>query len=428
MFARRAYAELFSHSRAHVYVSLIEPHSATRPRAHSPTPAAHEAQSAQSHPSRSASMAKFAHVRKEEEELMKAWHSDGVGVRAIAKRLRRSTDTVSKHLFKKHKRNPKPVGRPRAIAPKTFTKVQKTYEKAIANAGAKHEVTANMVKRRMRLKCSTKTLRRALWAHGVRFRPLYEKPTLSDGDKRDRLEWAKAHASRSGRQWDKYLHAIIDNKTFQVYPNGKMRDYAARRRVRGAYRGRGAKLTKGYTKPAKQLKQNTGAKAVQITCAIGNGKVLMWREVHGQWNGSEAAAMYAGALKKSLEDEYPEVRGTWRVMEDNDPSGYSCSKGRDAKKESGIAAFKLPPRSPDLNPLDFSVWSEINRRMRTQESKWPAGKTETRRQHLQRLKRTALALPEAFIRKVVANLEERCKRLVEAKGGHFAEGGSGGSE
>ena len=32
---------------------------------------------------------------------MKTWHAEGLGVKTIAKRLERSTDTVSQHVFKK---------------------------------------------------------------------------------------------------------------------------------------------------------------------------------------------------------------------------------------------------------------------------------------------------------------------------------------
>ena len=49
---------------------------------------------------------------------------------------------------------------------------------------------------------------------------------------------------------------------------------------------------------------------------------------------------------------------------------------RQAKKEVGIKPFSLPPRSPDLNPLDYSIWAEINKRMRKQELAWPKAKKD----------------------------------------------------
>ena len=216
---------------------------------------------------------------------------------------------------------------------------------------------------------------------------------------------------------------MIDNKTFPVFLNGKFRDYAARRRVRGAYRTRKTNLKEGYVKPPKHVKVNTGAKSAMVMCAIGNGKVLLWHVVEGMWNARAAAAAYGGPLREALQKEYPGVKGRWRVLEDNDPAGYNSRKGLEAKRDAGINAFKLPPRSPDLNPLDYSVWSEVNRRMREQEATWPAEKCETRRQYLVRLKRTAMGLPREYIRNSIGALADKCAQVVAAKGGHIAEGG-----
>ncbi len=100
--------------------------------------------------------------------------------------------------------------------------------------------------------------------------------------------------------------------------------------------------------------------------------------------------------------------------------------GLKAKAESGIETLDLPMRSPDLSPLDYSVWAEINRKMRKQEKNWPKSKRETRAAYLARLRRTAMSLPSDYIEKVIGNLQKRCTKLVNAKGGHFIEGGDKG--
>ena len=83
----------------------------------------------------------------------------------------------------------------------------------------------------------------------------------------------------------------------------------------------------------------------------------------------------------------------------------------------------MPPRSPDLNPLDYSVWFEINRKMCLQESRWPTPKKETRKAFLARLRRTAKSLSADYVNKVTGNLESRLKLLKKATGRHFVEGG-----
>ena len=111
----------------------------------------------------------------------------------------------------------------------------------------------------------------------------------------------------------------------------------------------------------------------------------------------------------------------WSVLEDNDPTGYKSNAGKDAKKEVGIEVFELPPRSPDLNVLDYSLWKAISVRLRTQESKFPKNKKETKAAFLARLRKTALGLPATVVRKAVQDMQRRCKEIDEAEGGLIDE-------
>ena len=146
----------------------------------------------------------FAHVTATEEELIRHLHADGLGVKRIAAALGRSTDTVSKHLFRKCKKKPVKVGRKACITEGKYKHIHKGYQRLLRNARGK-EVTVKMVKKDLKLKCSEKTVSRAFWARGVHFRPLYEKPDLSLQDIKDRLAWAKAHSHRSAAQWGRAL-------------------------------------------------------------------------------------------------------------------------------------------------------------------------------------------------------------------------------
>ena len=80
-------------------------------------------------------------------------------------------------------------------------------------------------------------------------------------------------------------------------------------------------------------------------------------------------------------------------------------------------------RSPGLNVCDYTLWHEINRRMRKTEARWPKDRLETRVQYLARLRRTAMRLPPSFIDRSIGDLRWRCARLYDARGGHFEEGG-----
>ena len=369
----------------------------------------------------------YEHVSAQEGELFRRLHQNGLGVKKISKATGRSKSTVSQHLFKKH-RPAKPKGRPKAFVSteKGFLAAQKAHARLLRKSKGLSEVTAAMVKDELGESCSTRTLQRAFWEHDVHFRPLYEKPDLTPADTKERLEWAERHGHRTPGQWGRYVHAFIDNKVFPVYTRGKFRSAAAKRLVRGSYRTRKRVFTTGYVKPKnpKILKNSAGTKSVSVTCAISSEKVLMWHVVPGRWNGAEAARMYSGPLKTALRRAFRGVKGSWRVLEDNDPTGYKSSKGLEAKAAHGIQTLDLPRRSPDLNPLDFAFWADLNRRMRAAERTWPVSRRETRAQYVERLRRTAMSTPPEFLARITGALTKRCVKLAAAKGGHFPEGGS----
>ena len=53
------------------------------------------------------------------------------------------------------------------------------------------------------------------------------------------------------------------------------------------------------------------------------------------------------------------MRKTYLIAEDNDPSGFKSGKGMAAKKAVGIKCIEWPKYSPDLMPLDFSLWKNV---------------------------------------------------------------------
>ena len=93
--------------------------------------------------------------------------------------------------------------------------------------------------------------------------------------------------------------------------------------------------------------------------AVIDSKIRVWHEMD-KWDGATAAAAYKGPLKNALKRAFPKRRNHV-ILEDNDPSGYKSGKGLQAKSEAGISTLDLPKRSPDLNVLDYSLWSLVAR-------------------------------------------------------------------
>lgn len=75
------------------------------------------------------------------------------------------------------------------------------------------------------------------------------------------------------------------------------------------------------------------------------------------WNGEEAAKLVKGPISEVLQKTSGKKR-RYQVIEDNGPVGYKSRKALAAKEECKITTVDLPRYSPDLNPLDFYVWSD----------------------------------------------------------------------
>jgi hypothetical protein len=313
-------------------------------------------------------------------------------------------------------------GQPPILTKQDVTNIIRQLRFLIKQAKGLKEITLRLLKRKTRCKASERTMREALKKRGIKFRRLRSKCVLTEEDKKKRFAWSKRNRHKPMSWWRKVIDMHQDMKLFPVYANAAARDHAARREIRGQYRQLGEGLGDEYVIQAKHLRYNTGAKPVRIAAGVGKGKVMMWHEVKGTWNGAAARDFYAGPVKQALKKSCPRKR-SFSVLEDNDPTGYKSNLAKKAKKDNKIKVFAIPERSPDLNVCDFALWKEVTRVMRRQEKKFPRSKRETRKQYIDRLRRAAKSLSPDFINKSIGNLKIRCQRIYEAHGGHIEEGG-----
>ena len=366
----------------------------------------------------------YTHMAEEERRLLKKWRAEGKSCSDIARLLGRDKGTISRQVKRLSTRGPKArslkVGRPKALDEKTVERLVSKTKALTRAADAKYQVTAAMIRKAMKLKCSERVILAALHAKGIYMRPLREKPVRTPEDVQGRKDFAQEFACKSVAHWQKNVHVYIDNKHFPVYLHHKARDYAAKLRARGTYRAKGQGLHQGHLKPPRALKFNTGAKSLQVAAGISAKGVLMWHVVDGQWNGAAAEMMYKDVLAPALQKAYGKVAGL-TLLEDNDPSGYKSGKGKAAKAELRLCVLELPRRSPDLNPLDYGLWAEVNKRMRNQELKYKAARKETVKQYAARLRRTAMRIPAAYFEKLIGSMQRRCKALRDADGHDFEE-------
>jgi hypothetical protein len=167
-----------------------------------------------------------------------------------------------------------------------------------------------------------------------------------------------------------------------------------------------------YIVPKTKHNRPSGVPSFEVTAAVAKDRIIMWREAPGPWGGKAAAAMYKD-LGKSLRRTRP-GDSSFRLVEDGDPKGYQSNLGKNAKKEQGIVSWKLPPRTPQLMPLDFCLWHEIERRVLQEKKK---GK-ESIANYKARVKRVALSLPKSIVKACLLSMKQRMKNIVDADGGY----------
>ena len=87
-----------------------------------------------------------------------------------------------------------------------------------------------------------------------------------------------------------------------------------------------------------------------------------------------------------------------------------------AKRSLKIKTVAWPRYSPDLMPLDFCLWNDINKRM---DETSPKG-YESVKAFKARLRRTALRTPMKTVRAAIEAMKSRAQRIWEAKGKDIA--------
>jgi len=77
-----------------------------------------------------------------------------------------------------------------------------------------------------------------------------------------------------------------------------------------------------------------------------------------------------------------------------------------------ITSEEWPPYSPDLNPIDFSIWSILQASACSK----PDKSLESLNQSLQA---ESQKIPQNHLRRISQNFKERLQLCIKAKGGHF---------
>jgi transposase len=335
-------------------------------------------------------------------------HGRGVhplAVDAVRRALRGKT-----HL----RARPETRGRKRTFSKHMVKKLNATRKALVKKADGDRQIRWKDVLRSARAKKAHRTTaKRAFDREGLKvaFRTSRMKPMRTKPQEDARMEHCRRWRFLPSGYFNDSVDLIIDNKKFEVPTTDRARAYVKRQKVRGQLRTPQEGLKPGFTRPnTKKQRMHTGGYA-SVCAGISGGKVVFWHYLQKTWNGEAAAALYRGPIQSILKKHRGEKK-KYLVCEDNDRTGYKSRKAMAAKVESSIQTVDLPKYSPDLNPLDFFVWSEVERRMNKAKVKQP----ESQAKYKARLRRTALGLPASMVKAAVASMKKRIQAVYEANG------------
>ena len=307
-------------------------------------------------------------------------------------------------------------GRPRLLTRADVLKMNRLRLKMISDSkiGGRREVHwAELIQKAGVPNVAPSTARLAFKREGfdVKWRAPRQKPQRTQDHMDERREVCGRWRYLPATYFTDSVDLVIDNKSWECPVNVAGRQYLMRQKIRGHLRLPSEGLNPAFTKPNSRKHRMKGGKSLKVCAGIVNSRVAVWHYIDGPWNGETAASTYRDVLFPALKRRRGAKR-SYKVLEDNDPTGYKSNKAIAAKKELGIQPIQFPRYSPDLNPLDFFLWSDIQGRL---DASAPRGK-ESRDKFKERLRRTALATSPALIKKALESIKERVA-AVHAAGG-----------
>lgn len=255
---------------------------------------------------------------------------------------------------------------------------------------------------------SNRTVRRCLNARGYQFLQCRKKGLLTAADLKKRLKFARTCKKLlSDKFWKEGVSFYLDGTGFAHKVNPSK--YARTQRTR-AWRKRGEGLTIHCT--AKGKKEGTGGRVAKFMVAIAFGKgVIKCQQYEGNINGELFAEF--------VQQEFPEMfenssnpKGKL-FLQDGDPSQNSkVSQG--AMDSVGCKLFKIPPRSPDLNPIE-----NVFHLARKQLNKDAIAKNiehETYKEFSRRVKSLLLNFSSVVIDRTIGSMGKRICEVIKMKG------------
>lgn len=219
--------------------------------------------------------------------------------------------------------------------------------------------------REKHVQLATCTIRRILQKKGYHWLPRSQKPKFSKEDKRRRLAFAEEVLAMAPGEYRKSFAMAMDGVVLALPPDDPVdRENFCHVGETHMWRKRAEAAKPELSGADMYNKQLPYARAVPLWGGIGNegfGLVMYhnWKKVdQGEWS----AAVNQGKLVAACKSASGRARGPWTVLCDNE-SFLQAKATRAAHAKVSVVLWHIPPRSPDLNPVE-KFWGWLRKRLR----------------------------------------------------------------
>ena len=260
----------------------------------------------------------------------------------------------------------------------------------------------------VRKEVSDSSVMRVIHKDGYKVRDSPPKGVLSEEDLKIRLKFARyAKKMLSSDVWTKEISFYLDGTGFTYKINPSLH---AQRSNRRTYRKEKERCNLYCTGPGKH--EGTGGRVAKFMVTIAYRKgVTLAQEYKETLNGE----MFAQFIKQYFPPCFRKSgnpKGKL-FLQDGDPSQNS-RVAMEALAKIGGRKFSIPPRSPDLNPIE-NIFNIAKRRMR-KEAMEKEITYETYPAFIKRIKTTFKGIGTGIIDRTIESMNKRIDLVIQRKG------------
>lgn len=254
---------------------------------------------------------------------------------------------------------------------------------------------------------SVRTVGRFLNSKGYFYLQARKKGLLTNNDKSLRVAFAKKVREEYDTElWTHKIAFYLDGVAFAHKTNPLDQARAPTGRI---YRKKSEGLNQFCT--AKGSKVGSGGKVVKFLVAISYnvGVILCHEYEHMTGN------FFASFIENTFEQMFVQSKkGNTRLfIQDNDPSQNSAV-AKTALQQVRAKLLKIPPRSPDLNPIE-NMFKSVSDNLHDSAIEEQLER-ESFTQFKQRVKNTIVQFPVAKINNLIESMDRRIQLILETQG------------